>query len=202
MAGPSYILTVTTADRVGIVHAVTGKIRELGGNILELCQTVMRGYFTLILAVEFPEPIDPDTLARSVGDQGRLFDLTVVARPADPNAERPAVADGERFIITVMGTDIPGSIHGIAGCLAEHGVNIVDLHARVDGSIFSVVMEAVLPPDLPPSTVRAELERYGQALGLEAFVQHESIFHATSEPSPVRIARTRQPEGPQVVVPH
>ena len=52
----NYVVTVTAADRVGIVHSVTGTIRDERGNILELSQTVMRGYFTIILAVEFDEP--------------------------------------------------------------------------------------------------------------------------------------------------
>ena len=58
----TYIVTVTAADRVGIVHAVTGSIRDLRGNILELSQTVMWGYFTIIVAVEFEGPQDPEAL--------------------------------------------------------------------------------------------------------------------------------------------
>ena len=95
----------------------------------------------------------------------------------------------------MLGDDAPGNIHGISGCLAAHGVNIVDLHARVDGTRFSLVMEAFLPPELSPATVRAELERFGRDHGLEAFVQHENIFLATTEPSPVRVGpglRTRR----------
>ena len=68
--------------------------------------------------------------------------------------------------LTVLGADRPGNIHAIAGCLAEHGVNIVDLHARAEGPRFSLVMEAFLPPDLPPGTIRAELERFGQGRDL------------------------------------
>jgi glycine cleavage system transcriptional repressor len=113
--------------------------------------------------------------------------LTVVVIEADPAAERPPVPQGERFILTVLGADHVGNIHAISGCLAERGVNIVDLHARADGPRFSLIMEAFLPPDLSPSTVRAELERFGSSLGLEAFVQHENIFLATTEPSPVRV---------------
>ena len=39
----TYIVTVTAADRVGIVYSVAGTLRDQGGNILELSQTVMRG---------------------------------------------------------------------------------------------------------------------------------------------------------------
>jgi predicted amino acid-binding ACT domain protein len=197
----TYILSVTAADRVGIVHSVTGAIRDHRGNILELSQTVMRGYFTIIVAVEFDGPREPEALASAVAERGRPFDLTVAVREATEADSEPPVPNGERFILTVLGSDNPGNIHGISGCLTRLGVNIVDLHARVDGVRFSMVMEAYLPPDLSPGVVRADLERFGRELGLEAFVQHENIFTATSEPTPVRVGPAPNPEG-AVVVPH
>ena len=198
---PAYIVTVTAADRVGIVHSVTGTIRDRGGNVRELSQTVMRGYFTIILSVEFPEALEPEAFGRSIAERGKRFDLTVSVIPAKAEAMATPSADGERFILTVLGADRPGNIHGIAGCLAALGVNILDLHARAEGSVFSLVMEAFLPPDLPPSEVRAELERYGRELGLESFVQHENIFLATTDPRPVRVGPATHPEG-AAVVPH
>ena len=198
---PTYILTVTAADRVGIVHAVTGTIRDLRGNILELSQTVMRGYFTIIVAVEFDGPQGLGALGSAVSRGGHSFDLTVAVREASESDSTPPVANGERFILTVLGDDHSGNIHGISGCLTRLGVNIVDLHARVDGTRFSMVMEAYLPPDLAPGVVRADLERFGRDLGLEAFVQHENIFTATSEPTPVRVGPSPNPRG-AVVVPH
>jgi predicted amino acid-binding ACT domain protein len=197
----TYIVTVTAADRVGIVHSVTGSIRDLRGNVLELSQTVMWGYFTIILAVEFEEPQEPDALGLAVAEAGKAFDLTVAVRPATEVDGEPPVPNGERFILTVLGDDHPGNVHGISGCLARRGVNIVDLHARVEGARFSLVMEAYLPPDLAPGVVRADLELFGRDLGLEAFVQHENIFTATSEPTPVRVGPAPNPSG-TVVVPH
>jgi len=197
----TYIVTVTAADRVGIVHSVTGTLRDLRGHILELSQTVMRDYFTIILAVAFDDARDPETLSSAIAERGRSFGLTVAVMPAPDEGTPPPVPNGERFILTVLGVDHPGNIHGIAGCLTRLGVNIVDLHARAENARFSLVMEAFLPHDLPPSTVRAELERFGQGLGLEAFVQHENIFTATSEPTPVRVGPSAK-SGGVVVVPH
>ncbi len=197
----TYIVTVTAADRVGIVHSVTGAIRDHRGNILELSQTVMRGYFTIIVAVRFDGPLVPEALASAISGRGRPFDLTVAVREATEEDSEPPVPDGERFILTVLGDDHPGNVHGISGCLTRLGVNIVDLHARVDGPRFSMVMEAFLPPDLAPGVVRADLERFGRDLGLEAFVQHEDIFTATSEPTPVRVGPSPNPAG-AVIVPH
>jgi glycine cleavage system transcriptional repressor len=198
---PTYIVTVTAADRVGIVFSVAGTLRDQGGSILELSQTVMRGNFTIILAVEFPDPRQPRQLAEAIAERGKRFDLTVAVIETKGEPAGPPVPNGERFILTVLGSDGPGNIHGIAGCLAAHGVNIVDLHARVDGPRFSLVMEAFLPPDLPPGTVRAELERFGRDHGLEAYVQHENIFLATSEPGPVRVGPAWKAQG-DAVAPH
>ena len=197
----NYIVTVTAADQVGIVRTVTGTIQTRGGNILELSQTVMRGYFTIIIEVAFPEPLSTKALAGALTADGEKFDLTVVVIEAEEPARIAPVPHGERFILTVLGDDAPGNIHGIAGCLAVQGVNIVDLHARVAGRRFCLVMEAFLPPDLSPGEVRAALERFGGDHGLEAYVQHENIFQATSDPSPVRVGLPLRIKG-DAIVPH
>src|SRR5260221_5488241 len=75
----TYMVTVTATDRVGIVHSVTGTIRDQGGNILELSQTVMRDFFTIILAVEFPEPRNVRTLSAAIiANGGAVFPHTAV----------------------------------------------------------------------------------------------------------------------------
>lgn len=191
----SYIISVTAADRVGIVYSVTGSLLDQGGNVLELSQTVMRGYFTIILEADFPTPRSPQQLAEAIQERGKRFDLKVLVTEVKDGRDEPLVVNGERFILTVLGDDSPGIVHNIAGSLAAHGVNIVDLHARVDGDRFSLVMEALIPHDLTPAAIRSELERYGKAHKLEAFVQHESIFAATTEPSPVRLGAALRSQG-------
>ncbi len=196
-----YIVTVTASDAIGIIHAVTQTIADQQGNVVELSQTVLQGYFTIILSVEFATPPDPLRLRDLISRQGKEFQLAVVVLPQEPSAVEP-VPGGERFILTLLGSDTPGNIATISGALAARGVNILDLYVRVDRGRFSIMMEALLPPDLTPSKVRAELEELGAELGLEAFVQHANIFTATSEPRPVRIGPPSNPEGPETVVPH
>ena len=191
----SYIISVTAADRVGIVFSVTGALLDLGGNVLELSQTVMRGYFTIILEAEFQGERTREQIVEAIHERGRRFDLQVQVTEIKDGRPEPQTAVGERFILTVLGDDSPGIVHNIAGSLAAHGANIVDLHARVDGPRFSLVMEALIPHDLTPAAIRSELERFGRAHKLEAFVQHENIFAATTEPSPVRIGAALRSQG-------
>ncbi|MCZ9308628.1 ACT domain-containing protein [Corynebacterium uberis] len=49
------VMTVTGADHTGIIAAVTAKLAELDINILDVSQTIMDKWFTMILRVELPE---------------------------------------------------------------------------------------------------------------------------------------------------
>lgn len=46
------IVTVVGQDRVGIIAAVCAKLAEFNVNVLDISQTVMQGYFTMMMAVE------------------------------------------------------------------------------------------------------------------------------------------------------
>lgn len=49
------ILTVTGLDHVGIIATVTTRLAELDVNVENLSQTLMGGYFTMILQGSFDE---------------------------------------------------------------------------------------------------------------------------------------------------
>ncbi|RNE49177.1 ACT domain-containing protein [Corynebacterium alimapuense] len=49
------IMTVTGADHTGIIAAVTTTLAEQEINILDVSQTIMDEWFTMILRVEFDE---------------------------------------------------------------------------------------------------------------------------------------------------
>jgi ACT domain-containing protein len=46
------ILTTTGRNQKGIVARVTGKIAELGGDILDISQTLVGDYFTMIVVID------------------------------------------------------------------------------------------------------------------------------------------------------
>ena len=46
------IVTVVGKDRVGIIAAVCVKLAEYNVNVLDINQTVMQGYFTMMMAVD------------------------------------------------------------------------------------------------------------------------------------------------------
>ena len=46
------IVTVVGKDRVGIIASVCVKLAEYNVNVLDINQTVMQGYFTMMMAVD------------------------------------------------------------------------------------------------------------------------------------------------------
>src|SRR5690554_4539327 len=112
----AYVLNVMADDRPGIVSAVSRAIMDEGGNIDACSQTVLHGYFTLIMLVSFPEPIEPDRLRQDVvGPAGAKTGFQVQVRPFAPVQARPAVVAGENFVITAFGPDREGVIARFSG---------------------------------------------------------------------------------------
>ena len=139
----AYVLNVTAEDRPGIVAAVSQAVAAGGGNIDAASQTVLGGYFTLIMIVSFPAPpAEKKLLDDLVRPDGQDSGLGVNIRPYRPEADKPVVPDGENFVITCFGPDAPGVICRFSSLLAEKGINIVDLYGQLDGEQFVLISPA------------------------------------------------------------
>ena len=46
------VITVLGNDRVGIIHSVTKILVDCNVNILDLSQTILDGYFTMVMIVD------------------------------------------------------------------------------------------------------------------------------------------------------
>lgn len=51
------IITVSGADHTGIIAAVTTALADLDANVLDVTQTLMSGYFTMVLRVSYPDKV-------------------------------------------------------------------------------------------------------------------------------------------------
>ena len=72
------IMTVTGADHTGIIAAVTTALAEQEVNILDVSQTIMDNYFTMILRVEFDEQThDISALQERMGEVEKAQGLVI-----------------------------------------------------------------------------------------------------------------------------
>lgn len=180
-----FIVTVMAQDRVGIVRDVSGALAGLGGNITNLSQTVVRGYFTLIISVEMPDERIESEIRQAVAGSGAAGELEVGVKPFHETAEVSKVGT-EPFTLTMQGRDRPGIIARTTSYLAERGINIDDFYAYVHDGILLMLAEVSIPTGMDVEAVQAGLEGVGGEFGLIVHLQHENIFRATSDVRPVR----------------
>lgn len=66
------ICTVSGIDHTGIVAAVTTRLSELDVNLLNISQTILGDYFTMIAQCEFDETVTPiQSIQESLLEVGR-----------------------------------------------------------------------------------------------------------------------------------
>lgn len=177
-----YVLNVMSDDHPGIVAAVTGAVESLGGNIDSCSQTVLGGYFTLIMIVSFPQSVDANQLVdrvRSAETTGSKFH--VLARAARNHPSDSAHEPTDRFVITAFGSDQPGIVRHFSQYLAGKDINIVDLFGDRRGEDFVLIGQVEVPVHWDIRLMQTDLEEMGKELGFTVKLQHENIFVATNQ---------------------
>ncbi len=78
------IVTVIGKDRVGIIADVTALLAQYGVNVLDISQTVLQEYFTMIMLVDAAQCTVPFAdLARTLDEAGTQRDLQIRAQRED-----------------------------------------------------------------------------------------------------------------------
>jgi glycine cleavage system transcriptional repressor len=180
-----YILTVMARDRVGIVRDVSSALTSLDGNITHLSQTVMRGYFTLIISVEMPKGRTELEIRQAVERNGSVGEFEVNVRPY---AEAPSreTTTSERFTLSMQGKDRKGIIATATSYLATRGINVDDFFCYVNEGILLMLAQVSVPTGADVEEINAGLEQVGREFGLVVHLQHEDIFRATNDVRPIR----------------
>jgi predicted amino acid-binding ACT domain protein len=177
-----YVLNVMSDDHPGIVAAVTGVVESLHGNIDSCSQTVLGGYFTLIMIVSVPKPIDAEKLARLVQQtEASGSSLQVLARPVITESRPTGQPSTDRFVITAFGPDQTGVVRRFSQYLAGKDINIVDLYGGRKGNHFVLIGQVEVPIHWDIRTMQTDLEQMGRELGFTVKLQHENIFVATNQ---------------------
>lgn len=76
--GSKAVVTVLGYDRKGIIARVSHVLYERGINILDISQTIVDGFFNMVMVVDLSEPACPfDQLQDDLGALGRELALQI-----------------------------------------------------------------------------------------------------------------------------
>lgn len=190
-----FILSVMAKDQPGIVAAITRAVFQLGGNVTELSQTVMAGYFSLILRAVCPAGLTPEAVRTAVEESIPEFELSACVRRYDPVPAFAAEAEAPVYFLTARGLDRPGLIARLAAHLAAHRINIEDLYTRTEGEEITMILQ-LRPQTLHSAEkLRSNLATIAGELDVVAYLLHQDLLRATSEVGAIRRLVRRAQKG-------
>ena len=78
------IVTVVGKDRVGIIASVCTKLAQYNVNVMDISQTVMQGYFTMMMVTDVREcKVSVGDLAKQMDAAGQEMGLSIRVQRED-----------------------------------------------------------------------------------------------------------------------
>ncbi|HEY5654016.1 MAG TPA: ACT domain-containing protein [Pontiella sp.] len=171
------VISVMDRDRPGIVAEVTEGISALGGNLADLRESVLCGYFTMILIAGFSENISSEEVEQrlSTGTTSHVSVEPVEGEPVDvENTEHV-------YVLSAVGRDRVGLVAQVSRFCFDRSVNILDLASHVEGDLYTMMLQLDLSNIQSLEDFKAELTGFGKEIGVNLVLQHNDIFRATNE---------------------
>lgn len=174
----TYVISILARDTVGIVADIALSISRLQGDIADLRQSVLRGYFTMILLATFPEDASTDAILTALRSPARQLNIQPAEDATPPTAES---IPHNAYVLTASGRDCIGFVASVATFCAKHNINILDLSTTRANGDYIMNLLVDLSQAAPLVTVRWHLQRFAEESGLQIVLQHHDIFKATND---------------------
>ncbi|MDX8387939.1 MAG: ACT domain-containing protein [Ghiorsea sp.] len=169
----SVLLSISGKDRAGIVRDVSEVLLNVKANIEDSSMTVLRGRFTMMLIVEFPEGESLGSLKAALAELEQRTGLTVQSQVLG-NDEAQHIPKEPDCVITVNGADKPGIVFAVTDAMATLAVSVVDVSTRArtsgDGDLYMMALEAVAGDNL--QALKGKLDQVSGSLSVSIEV-HE-----------------------------
>ncbi|KIH75616.1 phosphoserine phosphatase [Geoalkalibacter ferrihydriticus] len=176
MNQPMILITMTGADRPGIIAAMTGQIAAAGARIRDIEQTVTHTLLSLSVVIDFPpgdsnqKPLIKDLLFLAK-EWGLDLDFQVL----DEQDYRRRTGRNS-YVVTILGGEVNAlALAGISALLAADQVNIERISKLTQGQLRCVELLINVPLGLDVKGLSRKLLSAGAELGVDIAVQKESL---------------------------
>jgi phosphoserine phosphatase len=181
MPGPSslppnashVIVTVSGPDRPGITARLTGILVQMGADLVDIEQVVVRNHLSLGMLISIRE------------DRGVLKELLFAAKELDMSLDFHVVEDGgasqakpaPRYVVTAIGKNLGAAeMYALSTTLAENHANIAKISRLSHGKLRSVEVHVDLAQGTNPKPLKEALLRLGMDGAFDIALQREGIF--------------------------
>ncbi len=182
MKNKQFVVSVMSKDRPGIISDVTTVIYNLGGDLAGLNQSVLGGYFTMILMVEFPEGVTVETLMKTFSAIGTEPAIEAIIKEVDgvymyDNRVLPC----ETYVVTAQGGNRKGLVKLLGDFFYARAINVLDLVTARRDELYTMIFQVDLSHIESMNRLRKELKLLAGKENLDVVLQHNDIYMATNE---------------------
>lgn len=175
------VISVLAPDCIGIIKRITSAITDLGGDIDGMSQTVIHGYFTVILTAKFKDTFTQEQIRDAILNNFEPGEASVVIRDFEETNPPSQIHKAERYILTLTGKDRPGILKTVTTYLAENNINIEDYYFTIQGENVTHIGEVSVPSEIDIKQLQGELQTLVSSIDLVATLQHEFLFRAAND---------------------
>ena len=179
-----FVISIMCRDRVGIVYEISKMLSELGGNIADVRQSVLCGYFTMILLTSFPPKVTKRAVERKLAEVDANSETVIesVVKKVEEIALTSFSPNPENaYVLTATGTDRVGIVARVTHFCVQHNINILDLSTTVSDGAYVMILVLDLDYCDLIRGVRSDLQNFAQETDLKLVLQHYDIFKAVNE---------------------
>ncbi len=176
------VISVMSKDRPGIIADITGVILDLGGDLADLNQSVLGGYFSMILIAEFDGKINAEDVFAGFShiDSETKIESSIKEMDVDLEAEKRIIPQ-ETFIVTAQAVNRKGLVKTIGDFFYKRNINVLDLATTREKDFYTMIFQVDLSLVDSLKDLREALQVLGDNEQLDLVLQHNDIFQATHE---------------------
>jgi len=179
-----FVISIMSRDRIGIVYEVSRTISELRGNIADVRQSVLCGYFTMILLATFPSGVKQRDIERKLAEVDARSETAIDATVKKVDGEAASAFSSvpeNAYVLTATGEDQVGFVANVSSFCVAHQINILDLSTTADDGAYVMILLVDLNRCSSIAEIRHDLQIFSQEKGLKIVLQHYDIFKAVNE---------------------
>lgn len=176
------IISVLSIDRPGIIAEVTNAIYSLDGNLADLSQSVLRGYFNMIVIARFSTEITTDAIKDKIASMNSENLLNVIVKDTNEAITGKTIPLPEDiYVVTGQGEDRTGLVASISTFCRDNKINIIDYDTKLGEDIYSMMLEIDLTNAEPAELIHEKLDEMAGTMGLSIIMQNKKLFDTINE---------------------
>jgi glycine cleavage system transcriptional repressor len=176
------VISVLSLDRPGIVADITGVIYSLNGDLADLSQSVLSGFFIMTVIAQFKNDISPDKIKEEIGLIKSSTSLEVLIKKVDGTVVNTLPILSENiYIVTGQGENRTGLVFSIGTFCKDNEINIIDYDTRLSDNVYSMILEIDLTNSKSAEIIFEKLNNMANKLNFKVGMQHKSLFDTLNE---------------------